>query len=257
MDAPDRADDDLDDIVAIVRQAGAITLQWFGAAELVVDHKGDGSPVTQADRAAERFLREELGKRFPNDAIQGEEEADRPGTSGRTWIIDPIDGTKAFTRGVPLYSNLLALVDEAGPAIGVIHLPALGQTVYAARGRGCFHNGAVARVSSKADVEGCYLSTSGAEGLTGRQFDAIRRRGVHLRTWGDGYGYALVATGRVDAMIDPVIAPWDVAAMPVILREAGGRFSDLTGEERFDGGDGLGSNGVLHEELLELLGRRG
>lgn len=254
--APPHASELLRTAVDLVRSAGQITLRWFRSAELAVHQKSDGSPVTEADRAAERFLREELARRYPHDRIVGEEERERPGTSGRTWIIDPIDGTKAFTRGVPLYSNLLALVDERGPALGIIHLPALGQTVFAERGGGCFCNDAPARVSDRTSLEGAYLSTSAAEALSTSQFEAIRARGVHLRTWGDGYGYALVATGRIDAMIDPVIAAWDVAAMPVILREAGGRFSDLGGVERFDGGDGLATNGHLHDELLELLGTK-
>jgi len=151
----------LDLAVALLREAGEMTLAWFRNPDLTIERKGDGTPVTEADKAAERFLRERINQRFPDDAIIGEEEADTAGTSGRTWIIDPIDGTKAFTHGVPLYTNLLAIDDGDGPAIGVINMPALGETVYAGRGLGCFCNGAPARVSSRDRIAGSYLSSSG------------------------------------------------------------------------------------------------
>jgi histidinol phosphatase-like enzyme (inositol monophosphatase family) len=245
----------LDEVVSLVRRAGELTLRWFRADDLVVDRKGDGTPVTEADRAVERFLRESLAARFPGDAILGEEEPDAPGTSGRRWIIDPIDGTKAFTHGVPLYSNLLALEDEHGTAIGVINLPALGETVFAGRGLGCWSGERPARVTERDSLPGGYITTSGFDYWDERALLAIRGCGMQMRTWGDGYGYALVATGRVDAMIDPVVAPYDVAAMPVILAEAGGRFTDLEGLARIDGGSGLATNGRIHDELLRLLGR--
>ncbi|MCB1261437.1 MAG: hypothetical protein KDB33_13780, partial [Acidimicrobiales bacterium] len=157
MTAVDRALLDL--AVDLARQAGALTLEWFRSDRLGVEHKGDGTPVTVADRAAERFLRDELARHLPDDAVVGEEEADTAGSSGRTWIIDPIDGTKAFTHGVPLYCNLLAMEDEHGPAIGVINLPGLGETVYAGRGLGCFCNGDPARVSTTTALDQAYVST--------------------------------------------------------------------------------------------------
>jgi histidinol phosphatase-like enzyme (inositol monophosphatase family) len=243
----------LDDVVELTREAGELTMRWFRADDLVIDRKGDGTPVTDADRAAERFLREQLTKRYPDDGIAGEEEVDVDGTSGRRWIIDPIDGTKAFTHGVPTFSNLVALEDEHGPAIGVINLPALHETVYAGRGCGCWCDGKEARVSLRGELPGGYLTTSGFESWDERALLAARGSGMRLRTWGDGYGYALVATGRVDAMVDPVVEPYDVAAMPVILAEAGGRFTDLTGAPRIDGGSGLATNGALHDRMLEML----
>src|SRR5690606_2650301 len=151
---------DLDAAVEIVRAAGEVTLRWFAATDLVVDSKADGTPVTAADRAAERRVREMLGERFPDDGVLGEEEPETPGRSGRRWIVDPIDGTKAFTRAVPLYSTLLALEDEHGPAVGVIGLPALGQVVYAGRGLGCFADGRPARVSGTTTLDGAYLMSS-------------------------------------------------------------------------------------------------
>jgi histidinol-phosphatase len=245
----------LDEAVALARAAGQLTLKWFRSDDLAVDDKSDGSPVTAADRAAERFVRERLAETHPHDTIVGEEEAELPGTSGRRWIIDPIDGTKAFTHGVPLYCTLLAYEDEHGPAIGVIDLPALGETVYAGRGLGCFCNTQPARVSTRDRLRGSYLTTSGFDYWDEGALAAARASGMFMRTWGDGYGYALVATGRVEAMVDPVAAPWDIAAMPVIIGEAGGTFTDFDGSVTIDGGSGVASNGRLHDEVLQIVRR--
>jgi histidinol phosphatase-like enzyme (inositol monophosphatase family) len=243
----------LDEAVALAREAGEYTLRFFGAADLVIDRKGDGTPVTEADRGAERLIRRRLAEAYPDDSIIGEEEADVVGTSGRRWIVDPVDGTKAFTHGVPLYSTLLAVEDEHGPAIGVIELPSLGETVYAGRGLGCFRNGRPAHVSERASVPGSYLTTSGFDYWPEPALAALRASGMFMRTWGDGYGYALVATGRVEAMVDPSAARWDLAAMPVIIGEAGGRFSDYEGVTRSDGGNGIATNGHIHAEVIALL----
>jgi histidinol phosphatase-like enzyme (inositol monophosphatase family) len=243
----------LEEAVDLTRQAGELTLRWFRSIELSVDHKGDGTPVTAADKAAERFLREELEGRFPDDAIHGEEEADKPGTSGRRWIIDPIDGTKAFTKGVPLYCNLLALEDEHGVALGVINLPGLTEVVYAGRGLGAFCNAMPARVSECEHIDEAYLTTSGFGGWSPAAIAAVIDVGIKLRTWGDGFGYALVATGRVEAMVDQRANPWDVAPATVILAEAGGRFTSMHGDDGFQHGSGLGTNGILHDELLDLF----
>ncbi len=245
----------LDEAVALAREAGRLTLQWFRSSDLAVDRKGDGTPVTAADRAGERLVRERLAATHPDDAVVGEEEADTEGTSGRRWIIDPIDGTKAFTHGVPLYTTLLAYEDEHGSAIGVIDIPALGETVYAGRGLGCFCNDTPARVSERDRLRGAYLTTSGFDYWEADALMAAHASGMIMRTWGDGYGYALVATGRVEAMVDPVASPWDVAAMPVIIGEAGGRFTDFAGAARIEGGSGLATNGKLHDEVLAVVSR--
>lgn len=239
--------------VELTRRAGDLTLEWFAASTLEIEHKGDGTPVTAADRAAERLMREAIGERFPEDTIIGEEEADTRGTSGRTWVIDPIDGTKAFTHRIPLYCNLLAVNDEHGPAVGVINLPALSETVYAGRGLGCFDNGEQASVSDRSTIPGSYLSTCGFDHWPTEQLLRVKDHGFTLRTWGDGYGYALVATGRIEAMYDPEVSLWDVAPMPVIIEEAGGRFTDLSGAVDPSLGTGLASNGLFHDELLSLL----
>lgn len=243
----------VDQATEMLREAGELTLRWFRSRTLEVEQKGDGTPVTEADRAAERFLRDEIGRRFPDDAVIGEEEADRPGTSGRTWVIDPIDGTKAFTQGVPLYTNLLAVNDEHGPAVGVINVPALGETVVAGRGRGCTCNGEPASVSTMTTMSGAYLSSSGFDYWPDDALLRVKHAGPQLRTWGDGYGYVLVATGRIEAMVDPSAAYWDLAPMPTIIGEAGGRFSDWTGDPTARGGHGIATNGHLHDELLALL----
>lgn len=243
----------LDEVVSLVRDAGELTLRWFRAQTLEIERKHDGTPVTAADKAAERFLREQINARWPEDTVVGEEEDDHEGTSGRTWIIDPIDGTKAFTHGVPLYSNLLALQDDEGDAIGVINLPALGETVYAGRGLGCWDNGERARVSERTELAGAYLSSSGFGRWDEDALLAVKRAGMVLRTWGDGYGFALAATGRVEAMVDPRAALWDVAPMPLIMAEAGGRFTAVDGRDGADHGSGLATNGALHDQLRALL----
>ena len=253
MGAPPVDQSLLDEAVDIARAAGRHTLRWFRATDLVVDRKGDGTPVTAADRATERLVRERLAADHPDDEIVGEEELDVAGTSGRRWIVDPIDGTKAFTHGVPLFCTLLAVEDEHGPAVGVIELPALGETVYAGRGLGCWCNERPAHVSDRAALAGAYLTTSGFDYWPTPSLLAVQAAGLQMRTWGDGYGYALVATGRVEVMVDPRAARWDLAAMPVIIGEAGGRFTDFGGAERSDGGNGVASNGTLHAEVLALL----
>ena len=243
----------LDTAVTFLRKAGEFTLQHFRSADLTIDRKGDGTPVTVADRGAERLLREEIEALFPDDGILGEEEPEKPGTSGRRWIIDPIDGTKAFTHGVPLYSNLLAIEDDEGIAVGVINIPALGETVYAARGLGCFLNGKPCSVNDREGIDDAYLTSSG---LSPWEDDCLLRAkgsGLNLRTWGDGYGYVLVATGRVEAMFDPFAELYDLAPMPVILAEAGGRFTDIDGNVTPGGGSGLATNGRIHDELLAIL----
>jgi len=243
----------LEEAVKLARRAGELTLSYFRSSSLDIEQKKDGSPVTLADRQAERLIRQELELRHPGDGIIGEEEGVKESETGRRWFVDPIDGTLAFTHGVGLYVNLLAMEDEHGIALGVINVPALGETVYAARGLGCYWNGARAHVSERGELAGSYLSTSAFDNWDERAMLALKRAGVQLRTWADGYGYALVATGRVDAMTDMEAETYDIAPMPVILSEAGGRFTDLKGMPRHDGGSALATNGQLHEAFLRLL----
>lgn len=243
----------------LAEQASKITLKWFQSSGLEVEEKPDGSPVTEADRAVEDFLRSEISSRWPADAIVGEERDDHRGTSGRTWYIDPIDGTKSFAHGVPLYATLLALCDEHGPAIGVISLPALGETVAAARGRGCFHNGERCAVDNTAKDSTASKSKvvcmSGMEYLSQEAKLRLAQSPYVLRTWGDAYGYFLVATGKISAMLDDTMCPWDVAPLAVIIPEAGGRITSWAGSD-IDVANCpsvLATNGLAHDELLELL----
>lgn len=249
--------------VHLAEQASEISLKWFQSPSLKVEEKLDGSPVTEADRVVEDFLRSEISSRWPEDAIVGEERGNHPGTSGRTWYIDPIDGTKSFTHGVPLYSTLLALCDEQGPAIGVISLPALGETVAAARGRGCFRNGEKCTVMGSAAKDDRTIQQgkskivcmSGMEYLSQEAKLRLAKSPYVLRTWGDAYGYFLVATGKIPAMLDDTMCPWDVAPLAVIIPEAGGRITSWAGDdidvEHYP--SVLATNGEAHDGLLEML----
>ena len=237
-------------------EAGAVTLRHFGGW---VDHedKADGTPVTLADREAELLIRNRIDQRYPDHGVLGEEHGEtRPGASVR-WIVDPIDGTRSFMRGVPLYGVLLGIEIEGEPAVGVAHFPALSETVAAGRGLGCRWNGRPCRVSSVDRVsDALVLTTDPARVLTeptGPGWERLQAEAALSRTWGDCYGHALVATGRADLMVDPILSAWDAAPLLTILTEAGGRFTDLAGRETIHGGSGVSSNGTLHEEVLRLL----
>ena len=175
------------------------------------------------------------------------------GRTGRTWVIDPIDGTKAFAQGVPLFATLLALIDDHGPAVGVICLPALDECVWAGRGRGTSWDGVPCHVSSRTGLKESYVCTSGLSYWPDRALAKVRAAGARIRTWGDAYGYALVATGRAEAMVDPECFDWDVAPMSVIVTEAGGRFSDTAGLNDWRRGSAVATNGILHEDLLNCF----
>jgi histidinol phosphatase-like enzyme (inositol monophosphatase family) len=240
----------------IAQEAGAVTLEFFGTV-LASDTKGDGTPVTDADRNAERLLRERIEARFPQHGILGEEFGEtNPGASFR-WILDPIDGTRSFIRGVPLFGVLIGIEIDGEPAVGVAHFPALRETVGAALGEGCTWNGRRARVSSVSALsEAAALTTDPAELLSGPAaagWDHLVRETSLARTWGDCYGHILVATGRAEIMVDPILSPWDAAPFVPILTEAGGRFTDREGSPRSDGGSGVSTNGILHERVLNLL----
>jgi len=245
-------------LVAAVRdiatEAGALTLRWFGRRDLGVTWKRDGTEVTEADRAAERLVRDRIAELFPDDAIFGEEEGGSIRPDGRTWIVDPIDGTRGFVRGVPLYATLVALVDPHGPLVGVIDLPVLGQTLAAGRGSGCWLDDHRCSVSDHPDLSGALVNTSDYNTFEPIQFEALRSRGAMMRTWGDAYGYFLVATGQAEAMIDPVCETWDLAPMPVILAEAGGAFTDVAGRLEYRNRNGVATNGVLHPAVLDAMG---
>lgn len=235
-------------------KAGRATLPFFQTGT-AVELKGDSSPVTEADRSAERLLRVLIEERFPGEPILGEEEGETGAGSSR-WVLDPIDGTKSFVCGVPLYGTLLAFEDQGEPVIGVCYFPALNEIVYAEKGRGAVWNGRPARVSDAASIDGAVIS-SGSVGTMQRMgrldgFRMLEARSMAARTWSDAYGHALVATGRVAAMIDPLVARWDISAMAVIVREAGGSFTDFSGSDELSN-EALSSNGLVHQELLEAF----
>lgn len=242
--------------VELARAAGEITLKYFRAA-LTPERKADGSFVTQADREAEAFIRARLAEKFPADAVLGEEEGAREGTSGRRWIIDPLDGTYSFVHGVPLYGVLVGLEIADESCLGVVNLPALDEIVYAARGAGCFWNDARARVSSTARLEDALLlatdfGTCERYGF-GRAAEALQLRAAARRTWGDCYGHILVATGRADVMLDPVMNVWDCAPLLPILEEAGGTFTDWRGQPTIHGGNAISTNGALFDEIMKAV----
>jgi histidinol phosphatase-like enzyme (inositol monophosphatase family) len=231
-----------------------VTLESFGS-RLRPEFKDDGSPVTAVDRASEEELRRTIRRSFPRHTILGEEGGESEGDPRVRWILDPIDGTKSFIHGVPLYSVLVAVEVDGRPSVGVVHLPALGETVEAAVGLGCRWNGKTAHVSPTERLsEATVLTTSvralEAEGVPFRRIASATRT---QRGWGDGYGFALVATGRADAMIDTALHEWDIAPMIPILEEAGGKVTTWSGDRTILSSNYLGSNGILHEPLRRLL----
>ncbi|HEX2268038.1 MAG TPA: histidinol-phosphatase [Pyrinomonadaceae bacterium] len=242
--------------VGISRGAGDITLKYFRKRP-ETSTKTDGSYVTIADREAEAYLRRQIAERFPDDGIVGEEEGESPGRSGRRWIVDPIDGTFAFVHGVPFYGVLIGLEIDGEPTVGVINIPALDEIVSAAKGSGCFLNGEPARVSKTARLEDALLLATDFTACErygfGRAGELLQRRAKTSRTWGDCYGYALVATGRADVMFDPVMNLWDCAALLPIVEEAGGTFTDWRGARRIDGGNSIATNGLLFDEVMSVV----
>ena len=241
--------------------AGRSTLDFFQSSKFSVVRKGDNSPVTAADHRAEELIRQQLENLYPHDAILGEEFGVRAGTSPYQWIVDPIDGTKSFISGVPLYSTLVGIVQQRECLAGVIYIPALDEIVFAARGLGTWYSArretpTRCQVSSRSLADGLFL-TSQVDTFNKRDaftcFDRLQKSAYITRTWGDGYGYMLVATGRAEVMVDPIANPWDLAAVQPIIEEAGGRFSDWKGNSSVFGGDGVGSNAVVYHEVMQAL----
>lgn len=236
-------------------QAGRVTLAHFQTG-VAVDRKEDGSPVTIADRDAERLIRRLVHERFPSHIVVGEEFGEGDRASSHRWIVDPIDGTQSFIRGVPFYGVLIALEIDRDPVIGVAHFPGLGETISAARGEGCRWNGRPARASDVTSLDGACVAFTDAleiQARLGSRWQAVQDATAIQRGWGDCYGHCLVATGRADVMLDPRMHAWDCAALMPILEEAGGRFTDWQGARTINGGDAVGTNGALHDQMLALL----
>lgn len=246
----------------IAREARDLILGHYRRDDLAVERKADDSPVTVADRGAEKLLRARIEAAFPDDAVLGEELGQCEGRSGYRWILDPIDGTKAFIHGVPLFGTLIGIEHEGASVVGVILIPPLDECVYAAKGLGAWYTRGnaeprPARVSACASLaESLFLTSEVAS------FDKLGKRGAYdalqqscrlTRTWGDCYGYLLVATGRAEVMVDPIMNVWDAAALQPILEEAGGTFTDWQGQPTIHSGNGIATNGRLLAEVLKTI----
>ncbi|OUT65222.1 MAG: histidinol-phosphatase [Planctomycetaceae bacterium TMED10] len=246
----------------IAQEAADGTLAYFCSRDLKVEQKEDLSPVTIADREAERLLRKRIEASFPDDGIEGEEFGSQPGKSAFRWLLDPIDGTKSFVSGVPLFGTMVAVLCEDEPQIGVMEFPALGESIYAARGQGAWHSKVgkspvASHVSAVDRLSYGLFCTTAIETFesTGRfhLFQSLQHRARLTRTWGDCYGYLLVATGRAELMVDPELNPWDTAALLPILEEAGGTLTDFSGEKTVFGGEAVATNGHIFPEVLKLI----
>ncbi|HEY4669792.1 MAG TPA: inositol monophosphatase family protein [Tepidiformaceae bacterium] len=250
--------DDLPALLEIARRAAAIAgevVMPLYESELTVETKADRTPVTIADRKAEEAVRAFLERECPGHGILGEEFGETPGDGRHRWILDPIDGTKSFIHRVPLFGTLVALERDGEPVIGVIACHAAGETAYAARGLGSFVNERPARVSSVADLSQATVLMTSFKRMPDYFPDAFARlthRSGLMRTWGDCYGYLLVASGRAEVMLDPVMNLWDVAALQPIVTEAGGRLTTWAGEDRL-GESAVATNGLLHEAVMAAL----
>lgn len=256
----------LDRLVAEVRASGAEARQTFERTRGAVERKPDRSPVTEADRTVEARLRAFLTHQVPHASFLGEETG-RAGPDGASlgWLVDPIDGTRAFVRGLTTWSVLVALLEEGEPVIGIAHLPAEDELYLAVRGRGATRNDEPLRVSAVASLGDALVSHGALAQFStdalGRGLLALRAATEAQRGLADFDGHRNVLRGRADAMIDPGVQPWDVAAAALLVREAGGRFSTLRGSAKVadvnkDGGAVI-SNGLVHDAVLELFARAG
>ena len=252
--------DDLSLALQMADEADALTLDRFGALDLRIDTKPDLTPVTDADESAEELLRGLLTANRPDDAVLGEEFGGTAVFAGRQWVLDPIDGTKNFVRGVPVWSTLIALLEDGVPTVGVVSAPALARRWWAGAGEGAFasFNGAVRSiaVSGVATIDAASLSysdlTTGWEDRRARFVeltDAVWR----TRGYGDFWSYCLLAEGAIDAVAEPEVKLWDLAPLDVLIREAGGRFTDIDGVPGPHGGSAVATNGLLHDEVLARL----
>jgi histidinol-phosphatase len=248
---------DLDFALRLADTADAITADRFRSLDLKVTRKPDRTPVTDADTAVEEAIRAQLAAQFPDDAIVGEEGGGVI-TDGRTWIVDPIDGTKNFLRGMPAWATLIALVDAGKPVIGVVSAPALGRRWWAEAGVGAFtDDGRRIHVSGVDDLADAYISTthlgSWVEFHSREAYLRLVDACWENRAFGDFWQHCLVAEGVIDIAAEAIVNAWDVAPLQVLVEEAGGRFTDLKGVDTFDGGTALSTNGKVHEAALAKL----
>jgi len=238
---------------ALVRRAGALALEGFRQRDRPVERKSDGTVVTDCDREVEQLLRRGIATSFPDDGVLGEEGGEVLGGSGRRWILDPIDGTSPYIRGVVTWGVLVACEDEHGVLFGIAACPWATSMVCAGRGLGCSEDGRPVRASVRAGLEGTVLATSGIEHWAPGTFERLSGAGVTVRTWGNAYGITLAATGRVDAFFDAGVQPWDIGPAPVLMAEAEGCFATLDGTGSLHSGTALLCGEPLLEPLLALL----
>ncbi len=250
---------DLQFAVELAEQAGQLTLGYFNSKFLQVFTKRDASPVTEADRKAEELVRVAIISRNPEDGVLGEEFEERPSTNRRRWIIDPIDGTKAFIHGVPLYGVMIGLEIQGSMQLGVVCFPALGELYYAERGCGAFFNGSPITVSSISNVKDATVLYTEKEylldSLSRHPVDLLRHEAGLVRGWGDCYGHMLVASGRAEVSVDKIMSPWDCAALIPIVTEAGGCCFDYRGKTTISGEGLVSANKVIGTALLEAINR--
>ncbi len=248
--------------LSVASEVSRLVLRYYQNPELEVERKGDRTPVTEADKNAELLIRERLAVAFPNDAMLGEEFPSKEGTTGFRWILDPIDGTKSFIHGVPLFGTLMGVEYGSRCVIGVVQFPALNEVIYAARGGGAWwkigdSEPRRARVSTVTELsEATFCTTNPSRWLAIGRTDAYEKltTSVQLaRGWGDCFGHMLVATGRAEIMVDPALNAWDAAALLPILEEAGGHFIDWKGEATIYNGNGLSIAPGLKDEVLRIL----
>jgi histidinol-phosphatase len=254
--------DDLSFALELAALADGIAMASFRAADLVVETKPDLTPVSEADRAVERAIREQLSSRRPDDAVLGEEYGEA-GTARRRWVIDPIDGTKNYVRGVPVWATLIALLDRDDVVVGVVSAPALGRRWWAARGLGAYVTDPgtteprrlrVSAVSSLADASFSYSDAVGwAERGSAAGLRTLLEGTWRQRAYGDFWSHMMVAEGVVDIAAEPQLESYDMAALVPIVQEAGGRLTSYDGGSAIAGGSALSSNGLLHDELVRLL----
>ncbi len=252
----------LDLAVAVAAEVGELILGHYAGGDLVVETKRDDTPVTIADREAEQWIRDCVSRNWPEDGVLGEEFGETPGESGYRWILDPIDGTKSFVHHVPLFGTLIGREFQGEMLAGVCRMPALGEVVYGGVGLGAWWQAGAsevrpARVSTVDSLDRALFCTTTITGwkTTGRQavFDRLCDASGMVRGWSDCYGHLLVATGRADVMVDPVMNTWDAAALMPILEAAGGHFLTLDGRAVVDGGNGLSVNSGIRDAVLEMI----
>ena len=243
--------------IDVAWQAGKIIMRYFGTG-ISPDWKTDNSPVTIADREAEQLIRKLILNSFPDDGLVGEEFGTKASNSGFTWLIDPIDGTKSFVQGVPLFGVLLARQGPNGMDLGCVYMPALDEMIWAGLEHGCWWNGRRARVSDTSRLEDsciCFTSPiSFAQNSRKDEWEKLSNASRLVRGWGDCYGHILVATGRAEASFDPVMNPWDCGPLLPIMKEAEGTFTDWNGEATVYGKDAFSTNGHVFEEVMGLIG---